>query len=111
MTFLAVAANIAAIFTALVAAGAYGRYLLDRRRKRQDLEAYLKRERDAENDKGQRSLLHLMARLGLTEAELLQASFRSRLIERRVAANPTTNRAEALLLQYCNKKAPPKTDP
>ena len=36
----------------------------------------------------------------MTEAELLQASFRSQHINRRIAPDPTTDRAEALLLEY-----------
>jgi hypothetical protein len=41
-----------------------------------------------------------MARLGLTEAEVLQASFGSKHIVRRIAADPTTLRADAILLEY-----------
>ena len=41
-----------------------------------------------------------MARVGMTEAELLHASFKSRHAGRVIAADPETNRAEALLLVY-----------
>ena len=100
MTALDIAANVAAILTALVAAGGYGLYRWDHYKKRQKLEAYLKAEKALRADKGQRSILHLMAELGLTEAELLQASFRSRHISRRIAPDPATQRAAALLLEY-----------
>jgi hypothetical protein len=100
MNWLQPVANLASILTAVVAALAYGRYLIDRRRKRQKLEAYLEAEKAAERDRGQRSILHLIARLGLTEAELLDASFRSKHIIRRIAANPVNRRAEDLLLEY-----------
>jgi hypothetical protein len=102
MTVLGAVANIAAILTALVALGASVFYGWDRRRKRRQLEAYLKAEKATGGNQGQRSILHLMAKLGLTEAELLQASFRSCHIVRRIAPNPATNRAEALLLEYCD---------
>jgi hypothetical protein len=41
-----------------------------------------------------------MVRVGLTEDEILQASFRSRHIKRLIATDPKTNRAEAILLAY-----------
>jgi|ERR1700693_1704156 len=69
-------------------------------RKRKKLEAYLKNERDKAKDQGQRSLLHLMVHVGLTESELLQASYKSRHIKRLISPNQTTGRAEAILLQY-----------
>ena len=100
MADLATVANIAAILTALVAGFGYGAYRFDRYRKRRKLEAYLKAEMARGTDKGQRSLLHLMARLGMTEAELLQASFQSAHIDRKVAADDKNGRASALLLEW-----------
>ncbi len=99
MTWLGTIANIAAIITALVAAFGYGFYICDRFCKRRHLEKYLKSEKEKEEDRGQRSLLHLMAKLGMTEAELLQASFRSKNIDRKISPNNKTGRAEALLLE------------
>jgi len=97
---LEITAHWAAILTALVAAGAYFRYRWDIHSKRIQLENYLKAEKSAARDKGQRTILHLMARLGLTEAEVLQASFGSKHMVRRIAADPTTLRADAILLEY-----------
>ena len=121
MDWLGPFANLAAILTAAVAVFGYGAYLLDRYRKRRRLERYLRSERQnaearekdetggegtRKKDTGQRSLLHLMARLGMTEAELLQASFRSSHIKRRVARDDQTGRAAALLLQWQETTAP-----
>src|ERR1700692_3152954 len=71
--------------------------------KRIQLENYLKAEKAAGRDKGQRTILHLMARLGLTEAEVLQASFGSKHLVRRLAVDPTTLRADAILLEYVDR--------
>ena len=98
--WLEVLAHCAAIGTAAVAAVGYGRYVLGQRRRRKALEAYLRSERDRGKDEGMRRLLHLMAKVGMTESELIQASFASRVIERRVSPNKDNNRAEALLLVY-----------
>jgi hypothetical protein len=103
---LEITAHWAAILTALVAAGAYVLYRWDIHSKRIQLENYLKAEKaaaGAAGNKGQRSILHLMARLGLSEAELLQASFGSKHIVRRIAADPGTRRADAILLEYVDQ--------
>jgi hypothetical protein len=69
--WLGLIANIAAIVTALVAFAGSLWYVVERGTKRQRFEACLKAERDADSDKGQRSVLHLVAREGLTEQEIL----------------------------------------
>ena len=67
---------------------------------RRRLEAYLKAERDAGEDKGQRSILHLVAKVGLTEDEILQASFRSKHIRRVVTSGTLDGMAKDILLEY-----------
>ena len=106
MTTLATIANIAAILTALIAAWAGIYVMIDLRRKRRKLETYLQRVQSnaTGDDQGKRTILHLMARLGLTEAEILHASFRSNRIVRSLAADKETGRADAMLLAYENKK-------
>ena len=96
---LEVVAQLAAIFTALVAVLAYGGYLLDRGRRRRELEDYLKRQKQAGRDKGQRTLLHLIAKMGMTEAQIMDAAFRSPHI-RRVVGSDSQGRADVLLLEY-----------
>jgi len=44
--------------------------------------------------------LHLMVKLGLTESEILQASFKSHHIKRRETTDPKTHLAERILLEY-----------
>ena len=69
------AANLASILTAVVAATAWGGYVWSARGKRKKLESYLRKEKEnkpnGREDRGQRSLLHLMARVGLAESEHL----------------------------------------
>ena len=98
-------ANLASILTAVIAAFGYGKYQLDARCRRKKLEDYLKSEKGKGKDQGQRSALHLMARLGLTEAEILHVSFNSNHITRKIAKDPETSRADALLFEYEYKKA------
>lgn len=106
MNIINVIANIAAILTAIVALVGYGIYRWDRCAQRRKLETYLKAQKEnqslmlTDNDQGQRSLLHLMAKVGMTEGELIQASFRSNHIKRVVATDRETGRANALLLEW-----------
>ncbi|MGB0626399.1 MAG: hypothetical protein ACPGQ5_07530 [Alphaproteobacteria bacterium] len=98
--WLGLLANIAAIVTALVAFAGSAWYVVERRAKRRRLEGYLKAERDAGNDKGQRYMLHLVARVGLSEQEILQASFRSRHIGRVLTTNKLDGMAKDILFEY-----------
>lgn len=98
--WLSLVANVAAILTAAVALAGSLWYVIERGAKRRRLEAYLKAERDKGQDKGQRSILHLTARVGLTEPEILQASFRSKHIARVLTANKADGIAKDILLEY-----------
>ena len=104
MSDLSFWANLAAILTAVIAVFGYGKYQWDAKTRRKKLESYLKSEKEKGGNQGQRSTLHLMARLGLTETEILHASFSSKHISRRVAKDPETNRAEALLFEWYDEK-------
>ena len=104
-------ANVTSILTfiiALVSAGIgigeYLRYRRERTEKQERLESYLKAERDKKTDKGQRSLLNIVSKIGLTEDEILQISFRSQRIERRIDPNEK-GFADRLLFQYVDRKA------
>ena len=59
----------------------------------------LKAEKAKRKDKGQRTILHLIAKLGMTESQILEASFRSGKIARRVAEDNKTERASEILLE------------
>jgi predicted LPLAT superfamily acyltransferase len=103
MALLALIANISAIATGLVAVVGYCWFLAERSRKRKVLEEYLRRasQNSKPGKRGQHSALHLIARLKLSEAEILQASFKSPRIKCRVAADPETGCADVLLFEYC----------
>ena len=98
-SLLGAIAHVAAIATALVAAGTACWLWFERQAKRRKLEDYLKTQKEAGKDKGQRSILHLMCALGLTEAEILQASFRSKKIKRRMISDKSGIAAQ-MLLEY-----------
>ena len=100
--FLEVTAHWAAILTAGVAVLAYGRYLYERCQKRLRLEAYLKTEKETGRDKGQRTVLHLVARLGMTETEVVDAAFRSKCI-RRLVSPDLKGHAAVLMFEYAPK--------
>jgi hypothetical protein len=98
--YIEIAGNWAAILTAGVATFAFGKYLFDKRARKEALEKYLKGEKSKGEDQGQRSIVHLVARLGMTEAQILEASFQSDKIARRVAADKETGRASDILLEW-----------
>jgi hypothetical protein len=93
--WLEVAANIAAIITALVATFAYGRFLWERRNKRLRLETCLKNDQH----QGGRSLLDLATTLGMTDSEIMDAAFRSKRI-RRTATSELYGSPSKMLLEY-----------
>jgi hypothetical protein len=70
------------------------------RRKAKRLEEYLHNEKLKDNNRGQRSILNIVRYVGLTEDEIIQASFRNPRIGRRIATDPETGRASALLFEY-----------
>ncbi len=96
---LEIASHWAAILTAGVALFAYSLYLRERRQKRLRLEAYLKAEKEAGRDKGQRTVLYLVAQLGLTETEVVDAAFRSKCI-RRLVSTDLKGHAKGLMFEY-----------
>ncbi len=97
---LEVAAHWSAILTGFIALVAGCKYWLDRRAKRHRLEHYLKHVKENGTDKGQRTVLHLTARLAMTENDILQSAFASRQITSRVGIDPETKRANTLFLEY-----------
>lgn len=101
---LDIASSWAAIFTAAIALFAYCVYRYERRRKRLLVEQYSKAERDAGANKGQRSLTHLVANLGMTETEILDCAFRSHHIGR-VVTKDEKGMAKGLLLEYRDRKS------
>jgi hypothetical protein len=103
MNWLELFANLAAILTAIVAVVAYGWYQWCICKKCRKLEAYLKLEKEKDRDpsrQGQHNIIHLMAELGLTRDEILQASFRSKKIIRIPVQDKEIKRAVDILFRY-----------
>lgn len=67
----------ATILTAAVATVAYWRYVAGQRKRQKALEDYLRDVKLGRHEQERHSVLHLMAMLKMTEAEVLQAGFRS----------------------------------
>jgi hypothetical protein len=92
--------NVASILTALIAAVASLLFWRDRRSKRTRLERYLKREKATNPSQCCHTVIHLMAKLGLTEEEILHASFCSRHIIHKSRKDADTDLATQLLFEY-----------
>jgi hypothetical protein len=99
-------ADVATILTFLGASYAYGTYLLKGCRHRSALELYLSEQRDIDSDKlgrdgkpkqGLRSALQISRDIGLTEDEVIRASFHNDRIRRRVGIDEETGIANRLL--------------
>ncbi len=102
---LEIAANWAAILTALVATIAYGRFVCAQWTRRLVLEEHLREAKLAGQDLGRRTVMHLMANLAMTEAEVLQAGFQSKKITAASGADEQ-GRAVRLYFEYCGKDVP-----
>ncbi len=92
-------ADLAAIVTAAVATVGYGLFRWERYQKRRRLESYLRQEKLRAPDESKHTLVHLMAELGMSESDLMDAAFRSDVIARRVSADEQGH-ANKLLLEY-----------
>ena len=94
-------AGLASIITGLVALAAALHFRREQTRQQRKLESYLREVKvGAGEGEAQRTLLHLMAKLGMSEAEVLHASYRSEFIKCPAAANVNTRRVPDLLLEY-----------
>lgn len=95
--------HVASIATAAVAVVAYGQYLWRRWANRRALEAYLASVAGTKAygaDKGTRSLLHLVAKLRLTEQEIFQAAFTSKKIDSSRSIDPETGDSFTLMFSH-----------
>ena len=84
------------------AAYAFFEYSIRSWLRRRSLERYLKRERETSGDRGQRTLLHLMRNLRMTEAEVMRAGYTSEKIDPLVREDPGTGLAQEILFQYAD---------
>jgi hypothetical protein len=97
--WLQMLASMASILTATIAAVASLYYSVNKRSKRLRLEKYLKIEK-SKSPQEFRSTTRIMAELGMTEAEILAASFSSRHVKRGVRVDTETGFAAEVLFQY-----------
>lgn len=102
---LEIAANWAAILTACVATVAYVRFAAAQWLRRRALEAHLREEKHSGHDHGRRTVMHLMANLAMTEAEVLQAGFQSGKIKV-VPGTDDQGRAVRLYFEYSGEDVP-----
>jgi hypothetical protein len=105
MQTLETLAHVAAILTFLIALFGYAYYLFGFYWKRVKVEGYLKRARDIVSSekngkKGIHTAFHLMKEVGVTEEEILQASFHSKHIKRYVSVDEDTGRANGMMFGY-----------
>lgn len=96
-------ADVASILTATVAAGAAIIYWHDTCTKQKRLEDYLRAEYERNSDKCSHTIIHLMAELGMTEAEILHASFASKSIIHKRVVDQDTGLAAQLLFAHGKK--------
>ena len=102
-TNLETLASLASILTAVVAVLATCYYHWSIRHKCRKLEAYLRAEKERDPNpltQGQHNTVFLMAVLGLTADEVLQASFRSKKIIRIPVHSPEIKRAVDILFRH-----------
>jgi hypothetical protein len=93
--------SLATILTAVVAVYGYGSYRRDRYSRRKQLEQYLETEK-TQNPKPGHTVMHLMAKLGMTEEEIFRASFDSVRVARKVRVDPETGLAQEIIFEYRN---------
>lgn len=99
MFWLEILSHIAAVATAAVAVFAYGGYRLGKYQQRRRLETYLREAKAMRTEGNPPSVLSLVAELGMTEAQVLDASFRSKRIRRQIVPD-THSRDGSLRLEY-----------
>lgn len=95
--------QLSTIATAAVAVWAWWQFGIRRTRHRRALERYLKSLQGNpqwEKDQGQRTVVHLMAELRQTEAEVMEGAFASTEIEIIRVPDPATGFATSLLLAH-----------
>jgi len=81
--YVELAAAILAIVTAIGGVLLYVRRQSKQRERQLRLERHLREEKEWGIDQGQRTVPHLMAELGMTEKDVLDAAFRSKVVRRR----------------------------
>lgn len=104
-SMLEIAANWAAVLTAVIATVVYVHFIGARWMRRRALENHLREEKLLSNDEGRRTVVHLMANLAMTEAEVLHAGFQSRKIKA-IPGVDEQGRAVRIYFEYDGKDLP-----
>lgn len=104
--WLTIASNIATVGLAIVAVGAYGWYQLDLLIRRDRLEKFLKGQigKRSKNDTGRHTVLYLASQLRMTEAEVLEAGFKSKKLRCVPGYNKEKDRTEVIYFEYGYEK-------
>ena len=102
MDWLNAASDIATITLSIVAIGAYGWYQIDLLTRRRRLENFLKGEVGKRNkdDTGRRTPIFLASQLRMTEAEILEAGFKSQKIKCVPGFDKATGLGNAIFFEY-----------
>ena len=107
MLWLNAASDIATVTLALVAVGAYAWYQIDLLVRRSRLEHFLKGEvkgKRHKDDPGRRTVLFLASQLRMTEAEVLEAGFKSKKLKCVPGFDKETHRADTIFFEYEHEK-------
>jgi len=99
LAILEVIANLASIVTAIIATLAWWGFILRKKSQRQMLESYLSRLKRNSDDSGKRTIMHLSARLKMTEQQVLDAAFASSSIHCWLGMDKETGRADCIYLE------------
>lgn len=108
MIWLSAASDIATVTLAIVVVAAYGWYQIDLVIRRRRLEQFLKDERKGKrhkDDPGRRTVLFLASQLRMTEAEVLEAGFKSRKLICVPGFDKETHRADTIFFEYDHEQA------
>jgi hypothetical protein len=103
MNWLSTASNIATVVLAIVGTGAYGWYQIDLFVRRRRLETFLKGEAKGKrhkDDQGRRTVLFLASQLRMTEAEIVEAGFKSKKIKCVPGFDKETHRTDTIFFEY-----------
>jgi hypothetical protein len=103
--WLNTASNIATVGLAVVAVGAYAWYQLDLLMRRDRLEKFLKAQvgKRSKDDTGRHTVLYLASQLRMTEAEILEAGFKSKKLKCVPGYNKERDRTEVIYFEYDHK--------
>lgn len=108
MNALDAASDIATVIMAIVAIGAYGWYQIEIVANRARLEEFLKGEvkgKRHKDDLGRRTVLFLASQLRMTEAEILEAGFKSKKIKCVPGFDEEKHRTDVIYFEYDHKNA------